>query len=266
MLNEMLHILLHTPTDPWMLNEYSATSDWRLGIILEARDTILDALILPLVTANVIAEYAVPAVVVGVHTTARVGEEEEPMVLERFAVQPGNSMEEVNVYIQRLVDAPFANLVSPVVTGVHGGRMHDLRFNGLLGFRFCMMYTIMIGNTLFPFELLAGIQVQSLLRDLGVGWNQIQRGDLKLDVALVRLRVHVVDGHLDGYHRMIAFGAPVINSALNRAGWLPLPISGCVHDDTQQAPLPFLHQPHRLTLQAAQEEHAEQYKDMPELE
>jgi hypothetical protein len=35
-----------------MLNEYSATSDWRLGIILEARDTILDALILPLVTPS----------------------------------------------------------------------------------------------------------------------------------------------------------------------------------------------------------------------
>jgi hypothetical protein len=33
---------------------------------------------------NVIAEYAVPAVVVAVHTTASVGEWEEPMVLDRF--------------------------------------------------------------------------------------------------------------------------------------------------------------------------------------
>jgi hypothetical protein len=119
----------------------------------------------------------------------------------------------------------------------------------------------MIGNTWFPLELLARIQVQSLLRDLGVGWNQIQRGDLQLDVELVRFRVHA-DGHLDGYHRMNF----MITSALTTAGWPPLPIStGCVYDETQQAPLPFLHQPHRLTLEAAQEEHAEQYKDMPEL-
>jgi hypothetical protein len=238
-----------------MLNEYRATSDWQLGIILEVRDTIRDAHILPLVTANVIAEYAVPAVVVAVHTTARVGEEEEPMVLERFAVQPGNSLAEMNVHIQQMLD--LGSVLQTTVVR---------RFN-LLGFRFCMMYTIMIGNTSFPLELLARIQVQSLLRDLGVGWNQIQRGDLHLDVELVRLRVHVVDGHLDGYHRMIALDFPMITSALTTAGWPPLPISaGCVYDDTQQAPLPFLHQPHRLTLEAAQEEHAEQYKDMPELE
>jgi hypothetical protein len=241
MLNEMLNILLHTPTDPWMLNGYRASSDWRLGIILEVRDTILDAHILPLVTANVIAEYAVPTVVVVVHTTARVGEGEQPMVLDRFAVQPGNSLEEMNVHFQQMLD--LGSVLQPTVL------------------RLCMMYTIMIGNTWFPLELLAFIQVQSLLRNLGVGWNQIQGGDLQLDVELVRLRVHV-HGHLDGHHRTIA----MITSALTRAGWSPLPISaGWVNDETQQVPLPFLHQPHRLTLEAAQEEHGEQYKDMPEL-
>ena len=74
-------------TDSGMPNQHRApaTTDWRLGTIAQARDAILDAHILPLVIENDISEYAVPAVVVVVHTTARVGEGEQPMVLERLA-------------------------------------------------------------------------------------------------------------------------------------------------------------------------------------
>ena len=215
---------------------------WRRGIIRDVRDTIADVHILPIAVAEVIAEYAVFATVV-VHTNARLGELNGPQ-FDRFRIYPWNNLQVIDAGIEEQVNAPCM-----VIEGIH----------------FIVKYTMKIGNTEIPDQMQPRIQVERLLFDLDVGWNQILKGEFQLDVELVRLQVDIIGG----LHRAQAAGYAPIHAELARAGWPPLPSFLETHD--QAGVDGAERQLHRLTVQETQQEFARLladetlYEDMPEL-